>query len=93
MSVASQFIASGVYRRVLVVAAETVSQFVNWQDRRSCVLFGDGAGAVVLEASDRRTGVLHAALGTQGADYDAMIFRGAGSRHPITAEPFAESSA
>lgn len=88
ISVASQFIASGVYRRVLVVAAEMVSQFVNWQDRRSCVLFGDGAGAVVLEASDRKTGVLHVALGTQGADYDAMIFRGAGSLHPITGEPF-----
>ena len=90
VSVASQFIANGVYRRVLVVAAEVVSQFVNWQDRRSCVLFGDGAGAVVLEASTRRTGVLHTALGTQGADYDAMIFRGAGSRHPITAEPFSD---
>ncbi len=49
LSIASQFIASGTYRRVLVIAAELVSQFINWQDRRTCILFGDGAGAVVLE--------------------------------------------
>jgi 3-oxoacyl-[acyl-carrier-protein] synthase-3 len=90
LSIASQFIASGTYRRVLVVAAELVSQFINWQDRRTCALFGDGAGAVVLEATERRTGVLSFAMGTQGADYDALTYRAAGSRHPITSEPFEE---
>lgn len=88
LSVGSQFIASGTYRRVLVIAVELVSQFINWQDRRTCILFGDGAGAVVLEASEQRTGVLSFAMGTQGADYDAFVFRAAGSRHPITDQPF-----
>ncbi len=90
LSIGSQFIASGTYRRVLVIASELVSQFINWQDRRTCALFGDGAGAVVLETSERRTGVLSSALGTQGADYDALTYRAAGSRHPITDQPFQE---
>ena len=90
LSIGSQFIASGTYRRVLVIAVELVSQFINWQDRRTCILFGDGAGAAVLEASDHRTGVLSFAMGTQGADYDALVFRAAGSRHPITDQPFDE---
>lgn len=54
------------------------------------MLFGDGAGAVVLEASDRPTGVLSFAMGTRGADYDALMYRAAGSKYPVTAEPFDE---
>ena len=91
LAIGSQFIATGTYRRVLVIGSEITSHFVNWQDRRTCVLFGDGAGAVVLEASERTTGVLSFALGTKGDQYDAMIYRAAGSRHPTTAEPFEES--
>jgi 3-oxoacyl-[acyl-carrier-protein] synthase-3 len=91
LAVAGQFIATGVYRRVLVVGSEVVSHFLDWSDRRTCVLFGDGAGAVVLESSDQPTGLLSFAMGTKGSDYDALIFRGAGSRHPITAEPFDEN--
>ena len=90
LAIGSQFIASGTYRRVLVIAAEMVSQFINWRDRRTCILFGDGAGAVVLEANERRTGVLSFAMGTQGADYDALMYRAAGSRHPVTDQPFDE---
>jgi 3-oxoacyl-[acyl-carrier-protein] synthase-3 len=91
MAIASQFISSGTYRRVLVIGSEVTSRFVNWQDRRTCVLFGDGAGAVVLEATDRPTGVLSSTIGTRGADYDALIYRAAGSAHPVTEEPFEES--
>jgi 3-oxoacyl-[acyl-carrier-protein] synthase-3 len=90
LAVGSQFIATGTYRRVLVIGSEIVSSFMNWQDRRTCVLFGDGAGAVVLEATDRPTGMLSFAMGTKGADYDALIYRAAGSKHPVTAEPFEE---
>ncbi|HIK33444.1 MAG TPA: ketoacyl-ACP synthase III [Oscillatoriales cyanobacterium M59_W2019_021] len=50
---ASQFIRTGVYRNVLLVGADILSRWVDWDDRRTCVLFGDGAGAVVLQASDR----------------------------------------
>lgn len=52
-STGAQFINAGTYKRVLVIGSETMSRIVNWNDRTTCVLFGDGAGAVVLEASDR----------------------------------------
>ncbi len=55
------------------------------------MLFGDGAGAVVLQATDQPTGVMSFSMGTQGADYDSMVYRAAGSMHPVTAEPFDES--
>ncbi len=53
VATASQFIASGVHRRVLVVGSDVLSRIIDWEDRSTCVLFGDGAGAVVLEASER----------------------------------------
>ncbi len=53
VATASQFIASGAYQRVLVVGADVLSRIIDWEDRSTCVLFADGAGAVVLEASDR----------------------------------------
>jgi len=53
LAIASQFIATGTYERVLVVGAEVLSRIVDWTDRGTCVLFGDGAGAAVLEAADR----------------------------------------
>lgn len=90
LSIGSQFINSGVYQRVLVIGAEIVSHFVNWKDRRTCVLFGDGAGAAVLQATDHATGILSFAMGTRGEDYDAMIFRGAGCVHPIGPQPLDE---
>ena len=52
LSVATQFVATGTYKRVMVVGTEVLSRIVNWQDRGTCVLFGDGAGAVVLEAAE-----------------------------------------
>ena len=91
LAIASQFIASGTYQRVLVIGAEIISHFMNWKDRRTCVLFGDGAGAVVLESSDQPTGVLSFSMGTRGADYDALIHRASGCVHPPGDEPFDES--
>src|SRR5205807_2157077 len=72
-----QFIQAGTYRRVLVVAGETLSRFVNWQDRGTCVLFGDGAGAVVLEATTQTAGVLSTVLGSRG-DVERMLVIEAG---------------
>ena len=91
LAIGSQFIASEAYQRVLVIGAEIISRFVNWKDRRTCVLFGDGAGAVVLESTDQPTGVLSFTMGTQGADYESLIYRAAGSMYPATEEPFEES--
>jgi 3-oxoacyl-[acyl-carrier-protein] synthase-3 len=91
LATGSQFIASETYQRVLVIGAEIISRFVNWKDRRTCVLFGDGAGAVVLESADQATGVLSVSMGTKGADYDSLIYRAAGSVYPVTEEPFEDS--
>ncbi|MBC7233745.1 MAG: ketoacyl-ACP synthase III [Chloroflexi bacterium] len=88
LAIGSQFIATGVYRRVLVIGAEIISYFVDWSDRRTCVLFGDGAGAVVLEASDQPTGVLSFAMGTEGAEYQSLIHYAAGSKYPLSDEAF-----
>jgi len=81
---ANQFIQSGFYQRVLVVGAETVSMGVDWTDRNTCVLFGDGAGAVVMQASSSRTGILASELGSDGSGWDAMVLPGGGSANPFS---------
>jgi len=86
LAVGAQFIASGVYENVLVIGSEVLSRFVDWEDRNTCVLFGDGAGAVVLRASDAATGVLSFVLGSDGSDYDALIVPGGGSAMPFSQE-------
>ncbi len=86
LAVGTQFIAGGMYRHVLVIGAEIISKFIDWQDRDTCVLFGDGAGAVVLQASEEPTGLLTCSLGSNGADYDALFVPGGGSKHPFSQE-------
>lgn len=86
LAVGAQFVASGLYENVLVIGAEIISRFVDWEDRNTCVLFGDGAGAVVLRPSDVATGVLSFVLGSDGSDYDALIVPGGGSAIPFSQE-------
>src|SRR5690606_7453359 len=69
--VADQFIRNGQARRALVVGAETMSRIIDWTDRETCVLFGDGAGAVVLEASDE-PGIIYSTLGADGRYRDLL---------------------
>ncbi|MCC7355266.1 MAG: ketoacyl-ACP synthase III, partial [Anaerolineae bacterium] len=88
---AQQFIAAGAYRRILVVGAELISRATDWHDRNTCVLFGDGAGAVVVEASDQPTGLLAFELGSDGTDYDALILPGGGVKAPPTHETVAQN--
>ncbi len=90
LATAHQFISAGTYRRVLVVGVELISRAVDWQDRRTCVLFGDGAGAVVLEASERPTGVLDFVLGSDGSGAEALMMPGGGSKQPFDAQVLAE---
>jgi 3-oxoacyl-[acyl-carrier-protein] synthase-3 len=71
---------------VLVVAAEALSRFIDWQDRTTCVLFGDGAGAVVLEASDTKSGLLSFVLGSHGVGGDLIKLPAGGARHPASPE-------
>jgi 3-oxoacyl-[acyl-carrier-protein] synthase-3 len=83
---ASQFIQNGTYRNALVIGTEHLSMGVDWTDRETCVLFGDGSGAVVLEASEQSTGLMAFELGSHGADYDALIFPGCAGAHPPSHE-------
>jgi 3-oxoacyl-[acyl-carrier-protein] synthase III len=83
MDVASQFVRCGRYRNVLAIGAETLSRLVDYTDRGSCILFGDGAGAVVLQCSeDKDRGVQYASLHADGTGWE-MLYCSPGSRHPI----------
>lgn len=84
LNIAAQAIRSGSIKSALVIGTETLSRFMNWKDRSTCILFGDGAGAFVLQASDVPGGVLSAALHSDGSGADALSISGGGSRHPAT---------
>jgi 3-oxoacyl-[acyl-carrier-protein] synthase-3 len=81
---ASQFIEAGLYEKVLVVGVETLSVGVDWTDRTTCVLFGDGGAAVLVEASDQPTGILSCELGSDGSDWDALFYPGGGCANPFS---------
>ena len=86
--VATGLIRAGLYHCVLIIGAESLSRLTNWTDRGTCVLFGDGAGAVVLEASDRPGGVLTSDLGADGSGGD-LITIGLGTRNLALGEDLA----
>lgn len=86
LAVGAQFIASGLYRHVLVVGAETLSRIVDWSDRATCVLFGDGAGAVVLSPAAPGNGFLAFDLGSDGSGAGLLYVEAGGSRHPASHE-------
>jgi len=86
VAVASQMIASGLYKHVLVVGAETLSRIMNWKDRNTCVLFGDGAGAAVLGNVDEGYGVLAIDLGADGGGGPHLVMPAGGSRKPASHE-------
>ncbi|HJF84494.1 MAG TPA: ketoacyl-ACP synthase III [Megamonas hypermegale] len=85
-AIASQFIETGVYKKVLVVGAETLSKFVNWKDRNTCIIFADGAGAAVYGVVDDGYGVLSFDLGADGSGAETIEIPGGGSRHPADQE-------
>ncbi|PTX99556.1 3-oxoacyl-ACP synthase [Verrucomicrobia bacterium LW23] len=87
---AEQFVASGVYDTVLVIGAEKLSSVVNWKDRNTCVLFGDGAGAVIVRSKEGCNGILASDLGSDGAQTDILSLPAGGCRMPITAQVLAE---
>jgi len=83
--VAQQFIAAGTYKNALVVGTEVLSAITDWQDRNTCVLFGDGAGAAVL-APVNTGGILSVYLGSDGTQKDLLMLPAGGSRYPPTHE-------
>jgi 3-oxoacyl-[acyl-carrier-protein] synthase III len=90
LSTASQFIQAGTYERALVIGADTLTRFVDYSDRSTCILFGDGAGAVVIEASDEPRGVLSTVLGADGGGYRHLYIPGWGAFVPESAGIFPE---
>jgi 3-oxoacyl-[acyl-carrier-protein] synthase-3 len=89
LEVAQQFIMSRTYDTVLVIGAEKLSSIVDWQDRNTCVLFGDGAGAAILRNRPNAHGLLTAVMGADGRKSDLLFMAGGGSRCPATAESVA----
>ena len=86
LAIGHQAIASGEHALVLVIGVDTMTRVVDWEDRATCVLFGDGAGAVLLRASEGVNGVLATLLGSDGSGADALIIPAGGSAQPTTAE-------
>jgi 3-oxoacyl-[acyl-carrier-protein] synthase-3 len=86
LEIAQQFITSRTYDTVLVIGAEKLSSIVDWQDRNTCVLFGDGAGAAVLQNRPNSHGLLTAVMGADGRKAGLLRMPGGGSRCPATPE-------
>jgi 3-oxoacyl-[acyl-carrier-protein] synthase III len=83
-NMAAQAIRSGSIKSALVLGSETLSRFVNWKDRNTCILFGDGAGAFILQASERPGGVYSAVMHSDGSGSNLLTLAGGGSVYPAT---------
>jgi 3-oxoacyl-[acyl-carrier-protein] synthase-3 len=84
VNLASQAIKSNGAENVLVIGSETLSRIVNWKDRNTCILFGDGAGAFVMQASEEPGGVISAVLRSDGSGGNLLSIPAGGSRHPAS---------
>ncbi len=90
LSVGDMFIRSGRIGKALVVGSDVLSRFLNWQDRSTCILFGDGAGAAILgPTDDADRGILSAQLQTDGSYAETLYVRAGGSKRPATQETVA----
>ncbi|NCO83949.1 MAG: 3-oxoacyl-ACP synthase [Nitrospirae bacterium CG_4_10_14_3_um_filter_44_29] len=86
LSIADSFIKSGAYKKILIVGAEVLSRVTDWEDRTTCVLFGDGAGAVILKATDEDRGIVSTHIRSNGALWELLNMPGGGSRNPASKE-------
>jgi len=86
IAVAEGFVRSGLYKNVLVVGAEAITKFINWKDRSTCVLFGDGAGAAVISRSKDGHGLLASNLGADGNESEILQIPAGGSMIPPSEE-------
>lgn len=90
LSVADNFIKTGAAKKLLLVGSEVNSRFLDWKDRATCVLFGDGAGAVVLEPTNGKRGIVSTDIYTDGSMWDFICLPGCGSNHPPTTKNIKE---
>jgi 3-oxoacyl-[acyl-carrier-protein] synthase-3 len=86
LETAKNQIASGAVNTALIIGAEKMSTFIDWKDRNTCVLFGDGAGAMVLRATDAKRGIMKGVFGSDGSLASLLWTPGGGSRNPMTHE-------
>jgi 3-oxoacyl-[acyl-carrier-protein] synthase-3 len=86
LSAAASFIGSGEYDRILVIGVDLLSKITDYEDRATCVLFGDGAGAAILAPTDDNYGILSVVLGSDGSGADVLKIDAGGSRLPISLE-------
>lgn len=84
LSIAYGLIKSGVYKNVLLVASEAMSRILDWEDRGTCILFGDGAGAAVISEVPKGRGILGLELGSDGSGKDNLLIPSGGSRSPVS---------
>ncbi len=87
LNVGRGLLESGIYKNALIIGADALSKFTDWKDRGTCILFGDGAGALILESSvsdDKSHTILSVDLGADGSQTNILLIPGGGSRHPIT---------
>jgi 3-oxoacyl-[acyl-carrier-protein] synthase III len=85
LSIADRYVSTGIAKKALVVGAEMLSKIVNWKDRNTCILFGDGAGAMVLAPSDDgKRGIQSLHLHTDGSLWNILNQPGPGTRHPLS---------
>ncbi|MCK4545870.1 MAG: ketoacyl-ACP synthase III [Candidatus Eisenbacteria sp.] len=86
ITIADSFIRTGMCRKILVIGAEMLSRITNWEDRTTCVLFGDGAGAALLEPCEGPRGIVSTFLRSDGSLQDYLYIPAGGSRRPHNAE-------
>lgn len=89
LTTGTQFIESGIHKKVLVVGADKMSSIVDYQDRTTCIIFGDGGGAVLLEPTEEPVGVMDSYLRSDGAGGQYLNLKAGGSRRPASAETIA----
>src|SRR5579859_7938220 len=89
LTIAAQFIAAGTYRKIVVVGADKMSSIIDYTDRATCVLFGDGAGAVLIEPN-RKYGIVDTLISSDGSGMKHLHQKAGGSRLPPTAETVAK---
>lgn len=89
LHVASGLIKSRMHKRILLVGSEVISKFTDWQDRTTCILFGDGAGAVIIEGTQEKRGIYSTHIDSEGNLSELITLPGGGSMHPPSADSIA----
>ena len=86
LHVADGFVKAGLYKKILLVGTEVLSKFTDWNDRNTCVLFGDGAGAVIIEPTDQDKGIISTHINSDGNMWELLYIPGGGSKYPTSPE-------